>query len=230
MWNKRECARRAGHQLPEVPCSAFRSGGKRHLIPNPELPDEPHESNPEAHAGTNQAQHLGTAQCGDARLIQAENSANTPSSATNRPTSLLCFMSSTSGALHSRISHDRHSHPSRGGKCQQRAFYVNLTAGLNCRLVRDPGLTGVGILMRRIVRNRLKVIFVNFDCLTVPELDSGKITPGGNASCANPLTSRIEKTEATSSGRGPLCGPLPGDRNPRLHRGFQANRIVVIKS
>ena len=47
------------------------SGRKRHLIPNPELPDEPHESNPEAHAGTNQAQHLGTAQCGDARLIQA---------------------------------------------------------------------------------------------------------------------------------------------------------------
>jgi hypothetical protein len=47
------------------------SGRKRHLIPNPELPDEPHESNPEAHAGTNQAQHLGTAQYGDARLIQA---------------------------------------------------------------------------------------------------------------------------------------------------------------
>jgi hypothetical protein len=47
------------------------SGRKRHLIPNPELPDEPHESNPEAPAGTNQAQHLGTAQCGDARLIQA---------------------------------------------------------------------------------------------------------------------------------------------------------------
>jgi 2-polyprenyl-6-methoxyphenol hydroxylase-like FAD-dependent oxidoreductase len=47
------------------------SGRKRHLIPNPELPDEPHESNPEAHAGTNQAQHLGKAQCGDARLIQA---------------------------------------------------------------------------------------------------------------------------------------------------------------
>jgi hypothetical protein len=46
------------------------SGRKRHLIPNPELPDEPHESSPEAHAGTNQAQHLGTAQCGDARLIQ----------------------------------------------------------------------------------------------------------------------------------------------------------------
>jgi len=47
------------------------SGRKRHLIPNPELPDEPRESNPEAPAGTNQAQHLGTAQCGDARLIQA---------------------------------------------------------------------------------------------------------------------------------------------------------------
>lgn len=47
------------------------SGRKRHLIPNPELPHEPHESNPEAHAGTNQAQHLGKAQCGDARLIQA---------------------------------------------------------------------------------------------------------------------------------------------------------------
>ncbi len=51
--------------------SKGRSGRKRHLIPNPDLPHEPHESSPEAHAGTNQAQHLGTAQCGDARLIQA---------------------------------------------------------------------------------------------------------------------------------------------------------------
>ena len=31
MWNKRECARRAGHQLPEVPCSAFRYGVKRQM-------------------------------------------------------------------------------------------------------------------------------------------------------------------------------------------------------
>ena len=32
-------------------------------------------------------------------LFRLENSANTPSSVTNRPTSLLCFMSSTSDAL-----------------------------------------------------------------------------------------------------------------------------------
>ncbi len=32
-------------------------------------------------------------------LFRLENSANTPSNATNRPTSLLCFMSSTSDAL-----------------------------------------------------------------------------------------------------------------------------------
>jgi hypothetical protein len=56
---------------PAGKISKDRSGTKRHLISNPELPEEPPQSNPEAHAGTNQAQHLGTAQCGDARLIQA---------------------------------------------------------------------------------------------------------------------------------------------------------------
>jgi hypothetical protein len=96
-------------------------------------------------------------------------------------------------------------------------------------LVRDPGLTGVSILTRRIVRNRLKVIFVNFDCLTVLELD-----PVDHARrerlVRQPSDVKNRKNRGYITGVRAFVRPITGDRNPRLHRGFHANRIVVIKS
>src|SRR5579863_10193517 len=53
------------------PSAPQASSSEMNLIPNPELANEAHEPDPEAPSGTNQAQHFGTAQCGDARLIQA---------------------------------------------------------------------------------------------------------------------------------------------------------------